>query len=172
MALNARNAKWYALGFGALSVFMLAGSALFLSGILEERASLEWPRTPGSVIASYSERTCGGYRTSHRWEARIIYQYRVAGVDHRGHRSAGTSMYCSSDREDVTKWLAANYPIGKTVEVYFDPADPDAAFLHPGVVNIIEEVMVFACAIISIMMAWGAVIARKAARLSRVARPE
>ena len=47
---------------------------------------------------------------------------------------------------------------------HLDPSDPDAAFLHPGVVNIIEVVMVFAGAIISIMMAWGLVIARKAVR--------
>ena len=80
-------------------------------------------------------------------------------------------MYCNSEREAVTKWLATNYPIGKIVDVYFDSSDPDAAFLHPGVVNIIEVVMVFACAIVSMMMAWGVVLARRAARLSRVVRP-
>jgi hypothetical protein len=138
MVLNVRNAKCYALGFGALAVLMLAGSVLFLSGILEERASLEWPHTPGTITASFSERTCGSYRTFHKWEARIAYRYSVAGIEHRGQRVAGTAMYCDGEREGVTKWLAINYPIGKIVEIYFNPSDPDAAFLHPGAVNIIE----------------------------------
>jgi hypothetical protein len=141
---------------------MLAGSLLFLHGILEERASLEWPHTPGTIIASFSERTCGSSKTFRTWEARIVYVYTVAGIEHRGQRVAGTPMYCDRERDGVTNWLERNYPAGKQVDVYFDPADPDAAFLHPGVVNVIESVMVFACAIVSAVMGYGARLALKA----------
>jgi hypothetical protein len=160
--MNPGNAKWYALAFGLFSMLMFAASLFFLSRILEAQSSREWPRTLGMIVESYSERTCGISKSGHTWEARISYRYTVAGGEHAGHHVANSSIYCDSNREVVEGWLKTNYPRGKQVEVYFNLADPGAAFLHPGIVNIIDIVMVCAYAIMSALMAYGFLVARKA----------
>jgi hypothetical protein len=161
MAMNSRNAKWYALAFGLFSMIMLAGSLYFLFRIFEDKASTEWPHTLGTITESYSERTCGFSRSGHTWEAHISYRYTVNGSQHQGHRVADSPIYCDSNRGVVLRWLKTNYPLGKQVQVYFNPSDHDAAFLHPGIVNIIDIVMVCVYAIMSALMAYGVLVARK-----------
>jgi hypothetical protein len=161
MAMNSRNANWYALAFGLFSIVMFTGTLYFLFRILEDRASGEWPHTLGAINESYSERTCGFSKSGHTWEARISYRYTVHGSEHHGHRVADSPMYCDSNRGVVLEWLKTNYPLGKEVQVYFNPSDPDAAFLHPGIVNIIDIVMVCVYAIMSALMAYGVIVARR-----------
>jgi hypothetical protein len=169
MALNAQNEKWYALGFSIFSFLMLSGSLFFLFDILEIRASREWPHTRGTITASFSAHTCGSSKSFHTWEGRISYRYVVNSIEHGAQRVAGYPIYCDSKLEAVTAWLNANYPLGKEVEVYFNPANPDAAFLHPGKVRVVDVVMVFACAIISGLAAYGLLLARRRVRRLREA---
>ena len=157
MALNLHNAKRYAIGFCATALLTLAGAGLFCFAAWESYDSRAWPHVPGTVVASFSERSCGGYRQLPAWGAKIVYRYFVDGRPYEANRVGSYSrIYCDSSRNDVNDWLTNNYPVGKAVEVYYDPSTPEAAFLHSGQIASLDIVMIFALLGISGLMALGA----------------
>jgi len=155
MTLNSDNAKRYAGMFFAGCVFSLSGAGFFSYLVWQSYDSRYWLQAPGTIIASYSERTCGGYRTIRTWEAKIVYRYRVDGLAHEATRVGSQSSYCDGNRVNVDSWLQNHYPVGEAVEVYYDPSGPDSAFLHPGRIATIDVVMTFALLLISGLMAAG-----------------
>jgi hypothetical protein len=159
MTLNSDTAKWYTGAFIAASVLALSGAGFFAYLVWESHASRIWPHAPGTVIASYSERTCGGYRTIHIWEAKIVYRYRVNGLTHEAARVGGQRIYCDSNRGTVDSWLQTHYPVGKAVDVFYNASRPDSAFLHPGHIAGIDIVMICALLVMSGLMAVGGRIA-------------
>ena len=144
--------------FGA-SLVLLGGAILFASESWESKASGSWPRVTGVITNAYSEHTCGSSRGSNRWEAKLAYAYQANGRSYTGHRSTNMRLYCDRNRDDVMGWLKKNYPVGKTVDVYYNPGDPGASFLRPGVVSKIDVAMIFACLVLSAVMAAGGLLA-------------
>jgi hypothetical protein len=155
MALNSDNAKRYAGVFFAGFVLSLSGAGFFCYLVWQSYDSRYWLHAPGTIIASFSERTCGGYRTIRTWEAKIVYRYRVDGLDHEAARVGSQSSYCDRNRVNVDSWLQSHYPVGKSIDVYYDPSRPDSAFLHPGRIATIDIVMIFALLLICGLMAAG-----------------
>src|SRR6266581_3514485 len=80
MILNASNAKRYGLAFLAFAALMFCGAVLFAFSSWETYSSRDWPSVPGTMVASYTEHTCGGYRQVNSWEAKILYRYSVGGL--------------------------------------------------------------------------------------------
>jgi hypothetical protein len=155
MTLNSDNAKWYASGFFAALIVALSGAGFFSYLVWESYDSRYWPHSPGTIVASFSERTCGGYRTTRTWEAKIVYRYPVAGLAHQASRVTSLKSYCDKNRSNVDSWLQNHYPIGQAVDVYYNASRPDSAFLRPGHVATSDVVMIFALLLISGLMAVG-----------------
>lgn len=168
--MTPRDAAYVASFFFA-SLVMLAGAIFFGVETWESHASASWPHVPGIITGTTTERTCSSGRGSSRWEAKIAYQYSVNGQQFRGYRSTNMRLYCDSRREDVVGWLANHYPVGKPVDVYYNPSAPDASFLRPGVVSTFEVVMVFGALAVSVLMALGGWLSlRRTAGAQKVVR--
>ena len=168
--MTPRDAAYVASFFFA-SLVMLAGAIFFGVEAWESHASASWPHVPGVITGTSTERTCSSGRGSSRWEAKISYRYNVNGEPRVGHRSTNVRLYCDSRREDVVGWLASHYPVGKPVEVYYNPSDPEAAFLRPGVVSTFEIAMVFGALVVSALMALGGWLSlRRAAGTQKIVR--
>ncbi len=155
MAINRDNARWYAILFLSISLVMLFLAGYFSYLAWERFDSRGWPRVPGSITGNYSTLTCLSSKSGRGWEARIVYRYVVDGSAHEAGRVSGDSILCGDDRREVHGWLNANYPVGKRVEVFYNPSDPDAAFLEPGQVRVSDVAMVLAALIMSGLMALG-----------------
>ena len=154
MILNASNAKRYGLAFLAFAALMFCGAVLFAFSSWETYSSRDWPSVPGTIVASYTEHTCGGYRQVNSWETKILYRYSVGGRPYEGSRVSVLRRFCDSDKEIVQRWLGQNYPAGKAVDVFYNPADPGAAFLHPGVVSKMELFMIAVLVAIGGLLLW------------------
>jgi Protein of unknown function (DUF3592) len=155
IAINRHNARWYAISFFSMSWLLLFLAGYFSYVAWERYDSSNWPRVPGSVTRSYSTLTCGSNRSFKSWEARIDYRYVVDGTAHEASRVAGYSILCDGDRNEVIGWLNAHYPVGKRVEVFYNPSDPDAAFLEVAPVRAFDIAMILAALVISGLMAYG-----------------
>ncbi len=95
------------------------------------RLSLEWPSTEGLITHSNLEtrqRKVGTSRkTQHTVE--IDYEYVVDGDLYRN----DTAQFNQNDLSTIEKQrLIARYPVGRQVEVFYNPSDPDESVLVPG----------------------------------------
>ena len=119
-------------------VFPLAGIlALYFGGnaLLKGYESRKWPTVNGQISNSYIDRrneTHNG-RSSIRYVAILGYKYRVNGKNYYCDTIGfGKSKYASQKRSKTLKYLE-HYPTGKSVTVYYDPADPHNAVLKSGI---------------------------------------
>jgi hypothetical protein len=60
----------------------------------------------------------------------VVFSYAVGRVRFMSSRIAFHSL-SSSNRSDAARF-AATYPVGRTVQVFYDPQDPEQAVLEPG----------------------------------------
>jgi hypothetical protein len=87
-------------------------------------ASRSWPTTEGTIVESYLDPS-GRERRPDR-SSMIRYRYRVGDRDYEG------------DRVQLPTWLlsprrpVAGYPVGRRVDVHYDPQDPGNAVLRVG----------------------------------------
>lgn len=121
----------------ALSLFS-ALIALFGYGLKRQAAAADgWNATKGRVVSSEAERfTAGSDRISAPVRTlvrqRVIYAYKVAGVDYSSDRvrfGARTASSVAGLEQAVVK----RYPLGAGVTVYYYPANPSQAVLERGV---------------------------------------
>lgn len=124
-----------------LSAAALTAGALYLAGtlglvgyagareVLRARfASADWPSTTGVVVSSDASRRCG--RRGDRHHVAVRYTYQAGGRTHVGERILFGFIACEPSAE---AWaMAADYPVGRRVKVYFDPSDPAESVLRPG----------------------------------------
>ena len=89
-----------------------------------------WDRADGRVlsheIVETSSTDSHGDTTDH-FEPRLTYEYRAQGAIRTGSRASAEGLSFAS-RKKAQAWLDAR-PIGGTVEVRVDPADPASALL-------------------------------------------
>ena len=97
-------------------------------------ASVEWPSVPGTVRTSgvVEDSSSSGSRRSSSvtYHANVVYDYVVEGKAYQGERISYGS-YGTGDEERATR-IAAGYPEGAAVRVYFQPDDPGESVLEPG----------------------------------------
>lgn len=101
--------------------------AAYIPNALEARKSASWPHCPGKVIESAVLAKPDGEDT--RYAHIIRYSYEVGGVGREGRRF-DFEQATSSQRQ--AEALAAKYPAGCQVEVFYDPDRPQRAVLVPG----------------------------------------
>ena len=115
-------------------VLGLIGASVLLTGLFKVRklrASRSWARTTGTIgEASVRESfSCGDEQTadSYSYIPEIVYQFQVEGHTFRGDRiSFDRKAYSKRQQAQA---VAAGYPVGAPVEVFFDPAKPDQSVL-------------------------------------------
>jgi hypothetical protein len=116
------------------------GLFCFAAGIwnrLHPRTIPAWIRTSGTIVTSETETytdSTGSASRSRRtmYNALIEFSYQVDGQEYRGTEGAANTVNIAigngqaQAREDV-----ARYPVGMTVDVYYDPGNPTSASLQP-----------------------------------------
>lgn len=118
-----------------LSIFVLVGGGIAVFGFREMSfagASTGWPTTEGVVVVSRVEaQVSSGGRSTVSYFPDVRYSYAVDGRTYEGARIR-ISKIGSSDR-DYAQGVVDAYPVGRRVEVRYDPAQPDACLLEAGV---------------------------------------
>lgn len=114
-------------------IFLLVGGGLTYWGwtILENaKASASWPTAQGEVIKSEVTRnTDGEGHTSYSPE--VTYTYFADNQSRKSYTiKFGENSYGNKRTADE---IAAKYPIGKSVTVFYDPQNPEKSVLEPGV---------------------------------------
>ncbi len=123
-----------------LVVFMLVFAlvlARFAFVLRRQAASVSgWGHTTGAIVASEAETfdaaqaRLGGPR-SKLIRQRVTYRYAVAGVDYMSDRVSFGARTSSSLRA-LEQSIVRRYPVGASVPVFYDPANPSEAVLERG----------------------------------------
>ena len=113
-------------------VFLAIGGGLSYWGwniVQDAKASSAWPTAEGTVTSSEVARVSnadGGVTYS----PEITYEYIANNIQHEGHTiKFGENTYDNKRKADG---IVADYAIGKTVIVYYDPLEPERSVLEPG----------------------------------------
>lgn len=116
-----------AIIFGGLGAVFLA---VHWNTRRKAQRAVNWPQTPGQIVASDLTENYAtdsdGYQTTY-YQPAIRYVYSVIGVQYTGTRIA--YGIASSDRASTLRILA-RYPLGASVQVYYDPQNPGEAVLE------------------------------------------
>lgn len=98
-----------------------------------------WQKTSGVVESAqvlthstrrYQESTRISYRTV-RYEPGITYTYSVEGSPHQGSRYANFNGEYTVTSQSQAAEIVAGFPPGSKVEVTYNPAQPEQAYLRP-----------------------------------------
>ncbi len=115
---------------------ILVGCAFISYGLgqmSKAKQSVNWPSAPGNIIRSEkekhttTEKSGSSKREVTYYLAAIDYEYQVGGKSYRSNRIA----YEGQNRNQTVA-LLNRYPKGKSVEVFYDPDDPEEAVLERG----------------------------------------
>lgn len=120
----------------AFSVPILIGCIVlgwFFNTIGAIKASAHWPVSQGTVYRSrvdkrVSRDSRGSTRVS--YEADIRYRYRVGKVTYKGNDFALDTLNTFPQAHEARNCVAA-YPVGKKVNVRYDPRNPQIGCLMP-----------------------------------------
>ncbi|MGL4396429.1 MAG: DUF3592 domain-containing protein [Hyphomicrobium sp.] len=115
------------------AVLLVIGSVAAIANIIDERRLARWPSVQGRIVRARDDieqtyQTGGGMPSSQR-TADIGYTYTVGTEDYEGRRIGRTNDAATVDVDAVL----ARFPIGQTVQVFYDPADPRSSVLDNAV---------------------------------------
>ncbi len=120
-----------------MSIFVLLLSALFwglaglfLPSFIQQAATESWTPTRGSILSSQVG-TNPRYRGRSKHIAIISYRYTIAGTDFTSDRVAFSHSAISL----LTPAVSSGYAAGRTVDVYYNPADLSQSVLVRGLVQ-------------------------------------
>jgi len=133
METETRKGKGCLGTFLSMGIFLLIGVGLTFWGwnILQNaRASASWPTADGVVtISGVSRSTDSDGADSYSPE--VTYSYKVDNTNLINSTiKFGENSYSSRKKAEG---IAAGYPVGKNVTVYYDSEKPDRSVLEPGV---------------------------------------
>ena len=117
--------------FGILGTMLLPTAAWFYATMRLEQTlaalSRSWPAAPGKIdMSDVSQKLT--YRSGRLWALDVRYVYRVGDLDYVGIRLAFAPRWLGS--QYTVDALARRYAIGATVDVRYDPDQPDEAVLE------------------------------------------
>ncbi len=118
--------------FGVGGVFIIVGPLMVLWGFFSRRqaaTSAQWPTTEGVVVSSKVQFAGGGWLVPNQ-ELRIRYRYTVDAREYSS--DAVTPGGARFRRKEAAQKIAARYPEGGRVTVYYKPGQPRTAVLEPG----------------------------------------
>jgi hypothetical protein len=88
-----------------------------------------WPTVQGTVLSSRVERIDLKDRDD-TYEAQVRYTYEVGG---KAYTNDAIKFGYQAETKGGAESLAANYPAGKVIDVYYDPASPGRSVLETGI---------------------------------------
>jgi uncharacterized protein YjeT (DUF2065 family) len=125
----------------AIGLIMIAGGMGFyyLGGAFrkEAQSSLDWPKTDGTVTSSKVVHTvtAGAHGNSNHYQPVVEYSYSTGGKEYSGNNIV-------IGPTGKLPWLAKRevdqYPVGSSLQVYYNPQDHSEAVLNPGVTKSIN----------------------------------
>ncbi|MEO7651993.1 MAG: DUF3592 domain-containing protein, partial [Bryobacteraceae bacterium] len=128
----------FAVIFALIGVAMLGGG---VGRLWNAYASTRWPLAPGLITYGRQDVSTSVTKDSDREESRtpiygtqLVYEYEVGGRKHFNNVRAFGALAGSSDADRASS-ITERYPLGKKVDVAYNPADPDVAVLEPGINN-------------------------------------
>lgn len=92
-------------------------------------ASRAWPATEGSIVRSTLEESRSDGKT--HYSADIGYEYQLDGRTLSGSRVWIGDSYSASPGNEF-RAAVKRYPVGREVQVHYDPQDPMESVLEPG----------------------------------------
>ena len=114
-------------------IFLVAGIGAFLGMQMAKSYANrvgQWPSVTGKIVTSEIATVTGRFKYGIRTSlvADIEYAYTVNGQDYQGeHLRLLPMLHMKPD--GTPQELVARYPLGRSVEVYYDPSNPTAAVL-------------------------------------------
>ena len=135
MHINTRSGAgcgWIVLVFmGLIFTGIGVGVGWFIGWptLQDAKASESWPSVKGKVIESELVRSRNKDNKS-SYSADVIYEFTVDGEEFEGD-NVWFGQYGSSNRSEMQK-IVTEYPVGKEVDVYYKPDDPNESVLQPG----------------------------------------
>lgn len=115
-----------AFGFGAFALYFYFAFRRYT------QQAANWPTVPGKIVASsvesFRERKENSSLMTTHYRPLVEYTYDVRGRSYRGNQvTLGVKM---TGMQGFAERLAAKYPEGKAVTVYYNPANPGTATLE------------------------------------------
>lgn len=138
--LTMKSINTYPRFFAVLAIvsgIMFVGALLAFPPVHRRNASIHWPNTNGVVSAAGLKVYFQKPYTEPFYELNISYSYVVDGIPRVGNRISFADSIRTFRKDVGLAWLSRNYPVGKAVTVYYDPADPDFSVLTPGAQDLI-----------------------------------
>ena len=122
-----------AISGGTLVPVILGITIIIFSGrdIKNSEESSDWPETEGVILESrINERNNDG---TILYAPFVMYSYTVSRKTYNSYRISYMSGEC--DDIKIIQNLIADYPIGKSVTVYYKPENPEVSILEKADVN-------------------------------------
>ncbi|MEW6778100.1 MAG: DUF3592 domain-containing protein [Bdellovibrionota bacterium] len=121
------------LGMGI--VFLLIGCGVLAYGLSELRDALatrDWPTVHGTITQSQmgAHHSRDSDSPSTTYFADLVYVYDAGGRSYSGKRLCWMEWRSN----DYGHWeeIVNRYPVGRAVNIHYDPANPENAVLEPG----------------------------------------
>jgi hypothetical protein len=121
-------------------LFPVAGLLVLYFGVdalMKGYESRQWPSVQGQISKSHIDRQLKNRSdstgSSTRYVARIGYTYMIDGKTYHCDTIGFGKSECSNQKRGKTVKYLKQYPKGKPVTVYYNPADPHSAVLKNGI---------------------------------------
>jgi len=115
-------------------IFTIAGGLMFyFFGLPPLKYAFEsgsWPMTSGTITKSEVESWMKDGKS--QYAAVIKYRYQLEGKEYFSY-NIGVNNSSGNNNMSAAKEIVQDYPVGKVVDVFYDPELPDSAALIPGV---------------------------------------
>lgn len=115
-------------------IFLALGGYEFWQGLKTK----DWPAAPGTILESEIESKSSTSRSSRRgsrrdtdYRVKLRYSFEVAGQKLEGTRLQYGDK--SHDERSTAMQEKSRYPVGKEVQVYYDPTNPISSVLVKGI---------------------------------------
>lgn len=136
-----RAGMWFFSAF--ISIFYIVGFGMLTYGLLSMKRSTEaskWPTAKGSIDSCELTSSSDGEGGT-TYQVKVKYSYQVAGKIYAADKLA--FGYSSSSGYDAHQEILSRLKNAKTVDVRYDPNNPETAVLSYGIHRSIQFVMAF-----------------------------
>jgi hypothetical protein len=145
-----------ATGFGTVTLLLAGGFMLYVL------KATRWPVVRGRIVSSgveaYQNWTSDEGRWTHRThhKSSVEYEYTVNGRKYRGDRLT-IGVVVSATLPGFARRIAARYPVGREVNVHYDPKMPSESVLRP---FSLMQLIIFVAAGAVLWLAWAVATGR------------
>lgn len=115
--------------------------AIAVYAAVRSNAAAHWPTAPASIV-NLDFHTGSDYDGDTTYEVKVAYTYTVAGVDYKG--STIAYDYRANGGMATHKGIHERLRLSRSVQVRYDPADPELSTLSYGMHSPIRVRLVFA----------------------------